>query len=268
MTKSVNFAPYCLLILASCNGQAAEYFFEPRFSFNERYDSNINMREKPPQDNWISTLSPSVDLGFRHENGELKSNFTWNQLFYTNQSELNIDEQLFRVDYLHHSEKFEWNLKNSYSNRSALNTEDTGSGVLFSQIMRKQLTLAPSVTYHLDERSSLAFDYLYEDSQYEKNTNNSFLSSYDYHQISGTYNYLYTERDMLNVSVSSSRYKTPVQDQTTFNHIAQLGWQHSFNEQIVTYISAGLNYAQAESSSIIGYTRVGQPIFKDPITGL
>ncbi|MDP3904737.1 MAG: hypothetical protein Q8Q40_12275 [Methylococcaceae bacterium] len=217
-------------------------------------------------------MSPAANFGLRYENGELNSNFTWNQLFYNNQSELNIDEQLFGLDFKHKTEHFDWAFKNSYNNRSSLNTEDTGSGILFSQVMRKQLTLAPSVSYALDELNSLAFDYSYENTKYEKNQNALFLSDYDYHQLSGTFNHMYSERDKLNATLSTSRYKTPVQDQTTYNTVAQLGWQHSFSEQLVTYISAGLNYSQSESSTpllgFIGFNRQGIPFYFDPNTGL
>jgi len=258
----------CALIMATCDSTATEYYLEPRFSSNQRYDTNINMRQTPLQANWITTVSPAANFGLRYENGELNSNFTWNQLFYTNQSELNIDEQLFGLDFKHKTERFDWAFKNSYNNRSSLNTEDTGSGILFSQVMRKQLTLAPSVSYALDELNSLVFDYSYENTKYEKNQNALFLSDYDYHQLSGTFNHMYSERDKLNATLSTSRYKTPVQDQTTYNTVAQLGWQHSFSEQLVTYISAGLNYSQAESAVPSFYLdNNGQINFLDPTTG-
>lgn len=238
-----------LTLCASITCQAGEYFFEPVFSTNERYDSNIFMRQTPLQDNWISTLSPGVNLGMRHENGKLKSNFTWNQLFYTNQSELNIDEQLFNLDYQHKHERLEWSLSGSYNNQSSINTESTTSGLLFTQLMRKQLSLTPSATYSLTALSSLSFDYSYNNTKYEKNSNNVFFSDYDYHQASGTFNHLYTERDKLNATLSSSLYKTKTQ--TTYNNVAQLGWQHSFSEQLITYVSAGMNYSQVDSQSTI-----------------
>lgn len=234
-------------LCASLTCQAGDYFFEPVFNSNQRYNSNLFMRQAPLQGNWISTISPGVNLGLRHENGELKSNFTWNELIYDNQSELNIAEQLFSSAYKYKTERFEWDLTGSYNNQSSLNTESTTSGLLFTQVMRKQLSLAPSVTYSLTELSSLSLDYSYNKATYEKNTNNIFLSDYDYHQASGTLNHLYTERDKLNATLSSSLYKTVTQ--TTYNNVVQLGWQHSFSEQLVTYVSAGMNYSRVDSQS-------------------
>ena len=112
--------------------------------------------------------------------------------------------------------------------------------------MAKQLSLAPTVSYSLDELSSLSFDYSYNKTTYEKNNNPFSFSNYDYHQVSGTFNHLYTERDKLNVTLSGSRYKTAFRDFPTYNEVAQLGWQHSFSEQLVTYISAGINYSQTK----------------------
>ena len=240
-----------LTLCASLTCQAEGYYLKPVFSANERYLSNLFMRPVPLQDNWITTLSPGVNFGILNENGDLNSNFTWNHLFYTNQSELDIDEQLFNVAYQHKNiERLQWGFDGSYNNRSSLNTEGTVNGLVFTQVMSKQLSLAPSVSYNVDELSTLSLDYSYNKTTYEKNRN-SFLANYDYHQVSSTFNHHYTEFDQMNVTLSSSRYNTQVQNLTTFNHVAQLGWQHSFSEQLVAYVSGGMNYSQAESTQQI-----------------
>ncbi len=259
-------------LCASLSCQAGEYFFEPVFNSNERYESNLFMRQEPLQGNWISTLSPGVNFGLRHDNGELKSNFTWNQLFYNNQSDLNIDEQLFNLNYQHTNERLQWSLGGAYNNQSSLNTEANTTGLLFTQVMRKQLSLEPSITYSLDELNSLSLNYSYNKATYEKNQNNIFLSDYDSHQVSAIFNHLYTEHDQLNAALSSSLYKTQIQNQTTYNHVAQLGWQHSFSQQLVAYVSTGINYSQSKSQSTvaqlpIGFTQQGIPVFFDPVTG-
>lgn len=246
--KSLLVIPFALCLATRC--QAGEYFWEPVLNTYERYESNLFLRPTPIQDNWITTLSPGINAGFRHENGELNSNFTWNSLFYTNQSELNIDEQLFSTDYNHTSERTKWGLSGSYNNQSSLNTLGTVNGLTFSQVMSKHLSLAPTLSYSFNERSLLSLDYSYDKVTYEKNPN-SFLANYDYHQASASGSYLYTPLDKLSMTLSSSRYKTPLQNQTTYNHVAQLAWQHSFTEQVVAFISGGLNYSQAESTQQI-----------------
>ena len=245
--KSLFVIPFALCVAASC--QAGEYFWEPVLNTYERYESNLFLRPTPIQDNWITTLSPGINAGFRHENGELNSNFTWNRLFYTNQSELNIDEQLFSTDYNHTSERTKWGLSGSYNNQSSLNTVGTVNGLSFSQVMSKHLNVAPTLSYSFNERSLLTLDYSYNKVTYEKNPN-SFLADYDYHQASASGSYRYTPLDKVSMTLSSSRYKTPLQNQTTYNHVAQLAWQHSFTEQLVAYVSGGLNYSQAESTQL------------------
>lgn len=254
------------MLCASFTCQANDYFFKPVFSATERYYSNLFLRTVPVQDNWISTLSPGLNFGLRHENGELKSNFTWNQLFYTNQSALNVSEQLFSLAYNHNSERLQWGTSGYYNNQASTNTQGTVLGPTFTQVMAKQLNLAPTATYSLTELSSLTVNYSYNKTTYDK-TQNIFLSDYDYHQASGTFNHLYTENDKLNATLSSSRYKSPTRGLTTFNNVAQLGWQHSFDKQLVTYLSAGMNYSQSETTiASIGTIR-GIPVYRDPITG-
>ncbi len=259
------------ILCASLACQANDYFFKPVFRANQGYNSNINLiaQKNNPQGSWVSKLSPGLNFGFRHENGELKSNFTWNQLFYTDQSQLNTGEQLFSMGYQYKSERLQWGANGFFNNQASFNSESTGTvlgGQVLTNIMAKQLSLAPTVTYALNELSSLSFDYSYNKTTYEKNTNNIFLSDYDYHQVSGTFSYLYTERDKLNATLTGSRYKIALRDQPTYNEVAQLGWQHSFTEQLVTYVSAGVNYSQTSITVPSLYLAEGLPVYFNPDT--
>ena len=259
--------PFAFCVSLAC--QAESYYLTPVFRADEQYYSNLFLREKPLQDNWITTLSPGLSFGILNEDSTLTSNFTWNHLFYTNQSELDIDEQLFSLGYHHQpTERLQWGIDSSYNNRSSLNTEGTINGLLFTQVMSRQLNLAPSMSYGLDERNSLAVDYSYNNTDYDESQNFA-LTDYDYHQLSGTYSHLYFERDKLSATLSSSRYKAKVQDQTIFNHVGQLGWEHNFDEQWASALSAGLNYSQTSVTVplLIPTVFQGRLIFVDPNTG-
>lgn len=258
-----------VMLCASITCQANDYFFKPVFSASERYTSNLLLRPDPQQGNWISKLSPGLNFGIRSETAELKSNFTWNQLFYTNQSALDISEQLFSTNYQHTTGRLQWGANGYYNNQSSLNSESTVQGLSLTQVMVQQLNIAPTVSYSLTELSSLAFDYSYSNSTYDQSTN-PFLTNYDYHQASGTFNHLYTENDKLNATVSSSRYKNPERGLTTFNNVAQSGWQHNFSDQLVTYVSAGINYSQSELESTVPQLiprNFGFLVYQDPVTG-
>ena len=58
-----------------------------------------------------------------------------------------------------------------------------------------------------------------------------------------------------------------------FNEVAQLGWQHSFSEQLVSFVSAGINYSQTELQSLVpqlrfvGLSPQGTPVYFDPGIG-
>ncbi len=260
-----------VMLCASFSCQANDYFFQPLISSSERYTSNLLLRPTSTG-NWISKLSPGLNAGLRTENVDLKSNFTWNQLFYTNDTALNISEQLFNVDYAHRRGRLQWGLDGSFNNQSSLNSLSTVQGLAFTQVMAKQLNIAPTVSYSLNELSSLTFNYSYSNTNYEKSSS-SFLTNYDYQQVSSTYKQLYTEHDTLNATLSGSRYKNPTQGRTMFNEVAQLGWQHSFSEQLVSFVSAGINYSQTELQSLVpqlrfvGLSPQGTPVYFDPGIG-
>jgi hypothetical protein len=258
-----------LILCASFTCQASDYYFKPVFSTKERYYTNIRLLPNPPQDNWVTTLSPGLNFGLIHENGELKSNFTWNQLFYTNQSSLNVSEQLFSADYQQKNERLQWGITGYYNNQSYLNTQGTVLGsAQFKNVMAKQLKIAPTVTYAINELNSLTLDYSYTNTAYQQNTS-VFLTDYDYQLASGTFNHLYTEHDKLNLTLSSSRYNASARGLTTFNNVAQLGWQHSFSGQLVTYLAAGMNYSISESKNVPQFIPVnffGSTFYEDPVT--
>ena len=253
-----------ILLCANQNSMAFDYSLQPIISSSERYTSNIYMSALPHQDNWITKVSPGVNFGIRNEDAQLTSNFTFNQLFYTNQSALDINEQLFSIDYNHRKDRWQWGLDGSFNNQSSLSSSYSNQGTVLGytlkQVMVKQLNIAPSLTYALSELSSATLNYTYTQATYDKNTNR-YLSNYDYQQVSGTYNYLYTVNNKLNLTLSGSQYNKPLSSSnslgslnysmTTTNDQASLGWQHTFPKQWVSYLSVGMNYSQSDLTQII-----------------
>ncbi len=265
------------LLLACSSSMAFDYSLQPVLSTSERYTSNLYLTPKPQQDNWITKVSPGVNFGLRNEDAQINSNFTWNQLFYNNQSALDISEQLFNVDYNHRKDRWQWGLDGSFNNQSSLSSEASNQGTVLGyslkQVMAKQLNIAPNLSYALSELSSVSLNYTYAQTHYEKNTN-SYLTDYDYQQLSGTYNYLYTIKDKLNFTLSGSLYDKPMSlssnsqsldySLSNNNNQASIGWQHSFPHQWVSYLSLGLNYSQSDLTQNIPAQLIFNPSALDP----
>jgi hypothetical protein len=235
------------------------------------------MRQIPKQANWISTVSPGVNVGLRHENGELRSNFTWNELIYENQSELNVAEQLFSLNYQHKYQRLNWNFAGSYNNQSSINTKASTNDLIYTPVMSKRLSLAPTLTYTLSELNSVALNYSYSDATYGQDFNNISLSNYTSQQASTSFNHMYSERDTFSTTLSGTLYETQpksasIPRQTTHNYVGQLGWQHKFSEQLSASISGGMNYSQSESQAQVGQLRPinfrGTVIYVDPLTNI
>jgi hypothetical protein len=250
-------------LFAASDCLATDYYFEPRFSTSQRYDTNLRMQPKPPQDNWITKFSPGANFGFRKENSELKTNFTWSELVYDNQSELNIAEQLVDANYKLGTERFTWGLATSYSNQSNLTTNYVDSGAAFQaiQLMRHNLTISPSVSYAIDKKTNLSLTYNYTDLSYDKNPKVRNLYDYTYNQGSINLSHSYTEKDKLGLTLSTSLLDMPAikptfpfssQSQTSLTETAQISWEHSFNEQLLASIAFGINHSHTDST-ILGY---------------
>jgi hypothetical protein len=253
-----------LAVLALCspfNCKAYEYFLNPIFRASERYNDNINMLADPPQANWITTISPGINFGFRNEKERFMSGFTWNHLAYTNQSELDFDEQSLNANYENKlTDRLSFGFAGLYNNRAALNsTLEASDGVIlgntvFSQQGVENINIGPSITFLFDELNSINLGYSYSQSTFDKSGQqanaNSFRSDYNYHQLSGSLSHIFSERDAADLTLSTSRFESKFtgQSQISYNSIAQIGWQHSFTEQLTASVSGGLNYAVTDTT--------------------
>lgn len=261
------------LAFASQDIFALDFLLEPDFSIKERYEDNLRLQEHPPRDNWITTVSPGLMLGYIAENNELKSNFKWNELIYHGESALDFSEKLGNISHQFKGERFKTDLSASYSEQSSLTTQldETGSGDLRIQLPRFSKSISPNLTYSLSEKNSLQLGYSYSDVSFENVTgqiNNSLnFADYTYEQFFATISHAYTERLSFNLSGSYSIYEssneTPgifitsglSQSSTTLNY--QAGVQYLFDEKTQLAFSAGIRDTETESVQFRKVTSTG-----------
>lgn len=250
-----------VLIVFNHNCQAFDWLFEPDFGAKERYTDNLRMQINPSRDNFITTLSPGVLLGYRAENHGLDATFKWNELIYHGESDLNFSEKIANVSENYRGERFKAGVSARYAEQSTINTQldIDGNGNLQIQIPKTTRSVSPNFTYNLTETDALQLSYNYTDVGFTKqpglNTSRSF-SNYSNQQYTSTLTHSFSERFSLNLSGSYSLFSSssenppglflntfPVtsgfsQKATTFNY--QAGFQYAYDERTRLSLSAGI----------------------------
>lgn len=259
-----------VLVVFSHNCQAFDWLFEPDFGAKERYTDNLRMQINPSRDNFVTTLSPGVMLGYMAENHGLNATFKWNELIYHGESDLNFSEKIASINENYSGERFKAGISARYAEQSTINTQldIDGTGNLQIQIPKTTRSVSPNFTYNLTERDSLQLSYNYTDVGFTKqpglNASRSF-SDYSNQQYASTLTHSFSERFSLNVTGSYSLFSSssenppglflntfPVtsgfsQKATTFNY--QAGFQYAYDERTRLSLSAGIRDTTTDISS-------------------
>lgn len=298
--------PWLLPVLLGCssNSQAIDWLLHPEYSQSERYDDNITMQvsNRHMIDSLITTLSPTLTLGYQTQDQDLKSHFRWNELVYHDAPALDFSEKLLDVNHGFQGEWFKTGLEASYHEQSSINTQLDigGSGQLASRLIpQTQRSISPNVLFSLDERNSLRLDYSYQDVVFQRPAGYSNTTSYsDYRsqQLSATGIHNYSERLTLTATGAYSLFDTAndgvphsakwvcwsenafypctvtsrlgyQQQSTTFFY--QAGLQYVFDELTQLSFSAGMRDSNNHSLQQLstGYSinpKTGKP-YHDPI---
>lgn len=273
-----------VLVVFSHNCHAFDWLFEPNFGASERYTDNLRMQINPTRDNFITTLSPGVMLGYMAENHGLNATFKWNELIYHGESDLNFSEKIASINENYSGERFKVGISARYAEQSTINTQldIDGTGNLQIQIPKTTRSVSPNFTYNLTEKDSLQLSYNYTDVGFTKqqglNAAGSF-SDYSNQQYSSTLTHSFSERFSLNVTgsyslFSSSRENPPGtsivgplsfpvtsgfnQKATTFNY--QAGFQYAYDERTRLSLSAGVRDTTTDVDSFQNIDFQGSPV--------
>lgn len=275
------------MALFSSQCLALDWLFQPYFNANERYADNVTMQQANSVNiisSMITTISPSIMLGYQAENNDLKTRFTWNELIYHNASDLDFSEKLLDINHQYQGERFKTSLLAGYHEQSSINTQLVDPTLNItgqSLVPRFTRSIAPSITFFLTEKNSLQFDYSYQDVTFDKPAGIQSLSYSDYtsQQFSSTLTHAYSERLSFNLVGAYSLFNSstsfpsnssfqvfgiPINrsvetnyDQNSNTFFYQGGLQYAFDELTQLSLSAGMRNTDNK-------TKFGQTITYDP----
>ncbi len=214
------------MLLFSPGSQAFDWLFQPSFDASERYTDNLRMQINPTRDNFVTTLSPSLLVGYLEQNQELKTSFRWNELLYHDDADMgNFAEKIANFSHQYSGERFKTELAAQYAEQSSINTQldPEGSGNLQFQIPRFTISVSPALTYNFTERNALRLSYNYLDVSFDRTpeTQQNIFSYSDYQnqQVTATAIHSYSDRLSINLTGAYTNYTSPTDFSNSGNYL-------------------------------------------------
>ena len=185
MRKALSFCAGLFCLISSGAVVAAEWSIEPSISLREEYNDNIRFTTSPHPGVWYSRISPSLKLSSKTEVSEVSglAQLNLNQYACDPQVENRNDKFLTLFTRLE-SERNTWAMNGSYIQDSTSESERANTGVVHqTRTQRSAISLNPSWTRTLTDRSAFRLEYNYQDVKYDAHIN---LNDYTSQQVSGT----------------------------------------------------------------------------------
>jgi hypothetical protein len=243
-------------LILSTSSQAAEWSAEPSISLRTGYNDNIRLTSQPHDSVWETTLRPAVRFGVAKENQGLFGNASASIKRFFGGSGRESSSVLDREDYYlktnayHNTQRNSFKANLNYIQDSLLDSEleDTGN-VIDQRATREKISLGPSWSTTLNERTRLELGYQYSDISFSDDPGVQDLVEYKYDVFSSSLVHQLSPRTQATLSASYSRYQpdTNLDSDTTS---IQAGLSRNLSETLTASILAGIR--ETTSDSITG----------------
>lgn len=270
LDKRAPIAAGCLLgatAFLSAVARADQWYFEPSAGLRGFYDDNVRLTTVLQQSSVGAIARTRAKAGRRSEVTDIgiDAKLVWNH--YTSVPELNSTDGFLTFDAKHRTERDLFGLNASFSYQSTLTSEIETTGVVEVNKPRKTLTVSPTWTHSLSERSSLDLGLSYTDVTYE-NARLTGLVPYTFGTASLQHTHNLSEITQLFWNLSYDRYTADRLSTQSNSYSLMAGIGHGFSETLSASLLVGIRRSNG-SFEIGGFTineSSSGPIFKGILT--
>jgi hypothetical protein len=261
LLKTALYLLFFIGILAVQPVLANELKLSPSVTLKEEYNDNIFLDVTNRKSDFISTLTPCIELSDRSERLDANLLLRLNGILYGRTSELNAVDQDYRgrLRYIL-SPRTSLSLQAGYTLDSQPDRETATTGLVIGPVKRHRQQYSFSGEPALTEKTSAALAYSYEQDDYDNNR----FSNLKYHDASLIFTH---DLDWLmratkgSVNFDYAHYKSSVtlidsltSDSTVDNFSATIGMSRAFSEVWSVQANAGGRYT-------ISKFRSWEPVF-------
>jgi hypothetical protein len=233
-----------LLTLAAGCGAAssigAELSINPSISVRETYNDNIRLTAAAHRSVFATAISPAVRFSYRTDTNEANARAQLNFNRYARDSQLNANDVLIDLSYLHKLERDLFALDAGIARDSTLASELNQTGIAQARRQRTRASASPAWTHGLSERSSVKLGYDLAEVRYQDRENTS-LVNYRTSALFSGFKYKPSERDETFATVGYSEYKANEFATKFKTFFAEAGIEHKFSEVLSARASLGAN---------------------------
>jgi hypothetical protein len=228
---------FTLLVLVASNVLAAEWSIEPSIDARANLTDNLNLTPGVRENVFNWTVSPRVIFARRTEISEVTGTASLGFNRYPDDPSLDTTDANFSLGSQLRSERNTYGLSAAYIRDSTLQTELATTGIVQTRTQRDLVTISPSWSYSLTERSSVFAQYQYDHASYEAGA--GFID-YSNQQASAGYQYLIAERVATTLSGNYSRYEADDGSIISNSNGFSVGLKYSHSEKLAFDLSFGV----------------------------
>ncbi|RJR22844.1 MAG: hypothetical protein C4581_00625 [Nitrospiraceae bacterium] len=169
-----------IMIMSPALARGAEFRIVPSLAVKGEYNNNILLLEDDIKEDFISTISPGIEIADRTERSDTNIELRINRVDYAHNREFNSTDQAYRgrLRYLL-TPLFVISADAGYLRDSRPDRDIETTGIVLSDEIRHQITSSLSSDYQLTEKTAAGLSYGYSRNEFEGQTELGKDTSHD-----------------------------------------------------------------------------------------
>ena len=239
----------CGMQLVTANpSEAAEWSMEPSVDLRTEYNDNINFTSAPHPSVWGVILSPDVKFSGTTEALNVTGGLRFNFNRYFGEQGLDTNDHILTLRSSYKGERDVLGLNVDSVEDSTLVSELSDTGVVLARDQRRLLSISPSWSHSLTERTTITASYTYNDVNYANNVETGLI---DYRDQTATLALSYRpgERDLASLTGYYDRYETNPGLFLANTYGIEVGYDRAFSETLHGSLAIGSRTTRSTSTT-------------------
>jgi len=142
-----------LFVLITSTSFGYEMEVKPELTLKESYDDNIDFTSRDQLEDFITTASPSLNLGRNAEKTDIKLSAGADAKKYVREDQLDDIDDNYTLEFEYdHTFQLSFNFTGNFTRDSTIDSELEETGLLSTRVDREKSTLQPALGWWISER--------------------------------------------------------------------------------------------------------------------